>query len=45
MPRPKCAEKTVSDRLPSELQQDIEDAAGKLRCRRRNGESKRLSSS
>lgn len=30
MPRPKCAEKTVSDRLPPELQQDVEEAAARM---------------
>lgn len=31
MPRPKCIGKTVSDRHPAELRQDVEDAAAKLR--------------
>lgn len=31
MPRPKCTEKTVSDRYPEELQQDVAAAASKLR--------------
>lgn len=30
MPRPKCAEKPISDRHPEELQDDVREAAHKL---------------